>query len=227
MKSILMSMMLILMSTACCWAQATEAEMRAFPMPPQDRVISAWNQEPYYGYFLRPTASRRQVGDTSATDYSYVLYAGPGLRGTTAVFWGTWGTTPIPPPDPSGFDVCGHRHVSYGVWALVQVSIKNPFTGNRTYNEFKFVGGGGLTGARNATGRCVFRTDVLADVDPRYSWGQQAVVIDLRGPSYGVFRTETYLYFVVGVLNVSHALGTCGAFACIEPGFINGYAVRP
>jgi hypothetical protein len=45
------SVVLVLLSTASCWAQASEAEMRAFPMPPQNGYAarSSWNQQPYYG----------------------------------------------------------------------------------------------------------------------------------------------------------------------------------
>src|SRR5262245_6357656 len=87
-----------LFSADCC-AQTSEAEMRAFPMPPQPgwSAVSAWTQEPYYGYWIRPSVSR-PTGSIPANDFSYGLYAGPGLSGTTAVFWGAWGTTVIPPP---------------------------------------------------------------------------------------------------------------------------------
>ena len=124
MKSALMlSVALLLSSIASCWAQASEAEMRAFPMPPQNgfSATSTWNQQPYYGYFLKPYPSRQTPAAEKPTDYSYVAYWGQGTQGTTAVFWGAWGNTVIPPPEPppkSG-DNCYHAHVSYGVWALV------------------------------------------------------------------------------------------------------------
>src|SRR5207249_1897732 len=161
---------LLLLSTASCWAQASEAEMRAFPMPPQNGFagISSWNQPPYYGYFVQPTASRPTPAGGAATDYSYILYDGRGLFGTTAVFWGDWGTTYIPPPDPSGGDACFHAHVSYGVWALVQRRIHFfSLFSDRTFNEFRFMGGGGLSGERRANGQCIHKTNTsLAQIDP-------------------------------------------------------------
>jgi hypothetical protein len=219
--------LLFMLPTTTCWAQASEAEMRAFPMPPPGiAAVSTWATEPYYGYFTAPSTSLSTPGAGGAGDYSYVLYTGNGLHGTTGVFWGDWGTTPVPPPS-SGGDNCGHSHVSYGVWGYVQRQIDILWIHNVTY-EWTFLGGGGLSGTRDASGRCVHNTTVGAGWSPdgRFGWGQSAMAFDLHQPLHPVwYETDIYLHIVVGVLNATHGWGSCGAFACIEPGYILGYAV--
>jgi hypothetical protein len=240
MKSALtLSVAFLLSSIASCWAQASEAQMQAFPMPPQNgySATSTWNQQPYYGYFLKPYPSRQTPGAGAATDYSYVAYWGQGTQGTTAVFWGAWGNTVIPPPEPppkSG-DSCYHAHVSYGVWALVLRRLRFFFCNWGSYYTWTFVGGGGLSGERDparpgvpdAARQCRFKTNnVNSNSVPALGWGKEALVIDTRQPvRRSWYEEDTYIYFVVGVLNSTHGWGTCGTFACIEPGWILGYAV--
>ena len=169
----------------------------------------------------------RAPGAGAATDYSYALYVGQGLHGTTGVFWGDWGTTPIAPPASNGGDNCSHSHVSYGVWGYVQRQIDIFWIHNVSY-QWTFLGGGGLSGTRDGSGRCVHNTTVGAGWSPdgRFGWGQSAMVFDLDQPLHPVwYETDTYIYIAVGVLNATHGWGSCGTFACIEPGYILGYAV--
>ena len=130
-------------------------------------------------------------------------------------------------PASNGGDNCSHSHVSYGVWGYVQRQIDIFWIHNVSY-QWTFLGGGGLSGTRDGSGRCVHNTTVGAGWSPdgRFGWGQSAMVFDLDQPLHPVwYETDTYIYIAVGVLNATHGWGSCGTFACIEPGYILGYAV--
>jgi hypothetical protein len=217
---------LLLLCAPPCWAQASEAEMRAFPMPPIKGwdVVSPMNggTNQWYGYWMRPLTPRSTTGGGAADDYSYVIFWGQGIvNGRTGVFWDDWRPTYIPPPQGEA-DGCFHTHVSYGVWGYANVW--NPFGAN--YKQWKFLGGGGMSGMRDANGKCVHHADnPLKNTDPRFGWGDDVTTISLRPPCTFIFCTTYYDYIMLGVLNNTHGTGDCGAFACIEPGVIDGYAV--
>jgi hypothetical protein len=64
-------------------------------------------------------------------------------------------------------------------------------------------GSPGLIGQRDSANRCVFKVDNgLARVDPRFGWGQEYAILDLRGRS-------DVTDVVVGVLANTHGWGTC------------------
>ena len=213
--------LLALVGTA--WGQASEAEMRAFPMPPAQgyaaEKVFAYTGD--YGYYLFPSSSF-PGGGVSPSDYDYVRYTG--LSGKRVYVYGAWGNTPIPPPsrDTQGrlVDACGHAHSSYGVWGKYEFYI--PFVGRLT--GWAFLGGGGKSGKRNASGQCIVSTDNdLKSIDARYGWGQDVLSFDFTG---GTFFTE----LVVAAQSNTHGWGSCavasGTFkACREPSYIIGYTL--
>jgi hypothetical protein len=206
---------LILATPAIVKAQANEAEMKAFPMPPTKgyAVNKAFSYVGDYGYFLQPSSS---IAGSSAksTDYHYVRYTNVNKKNLWV--YGTWGTTPIPPATAQG-DACGHLHASYGVWAKIRYKAPLPVS---TY--WAFVGGGGMSGVRNGSGKCTPKVDnPLKPIDSRFGWGKEAINLNFKNlPSY-IEVDEV----VVGALANTHGWGSCGAFACFEPAWIIGYTL--
>ena len=197
------------------WSQASESEMRAFPMPPVEgvRAQKTFAFTGDYGYYTFPRQSESSTG-IGPEDYVYVRYTG--ISGKKVYLYGAWGTTPIPPPGRNSrgeiTDACGHAHNSYGVWAKYDLDF-----GFFHFKGWRFLGGGGRSGTRDASGRCVFSTNKpLKSIDARFGWGQEFLSFDFTG---GTIFTE----LVVGVLSNTHGWGSCGAFACQEPSYIIQY----
>ena len=188
--------------------QASESEMRAFPMPPAEGYAQTkhFTRTGDHGYFAVPSTSA-PGGGAEPGDYRYVRYTG--VAGRNVWLYGTWGTTPVPAP-VGGRDACAHAHASYGVWARERIWL---------WTRWRFLGGGGMSGVRDAAGRCTFRVDnPIRSIDARYGWGREALNVDLTGVT-----TTTEL--VLGVQSNTHGWGSCGAFACLEPSWAIGYVL--
>jgi hypothetical protein len=198
--------------------QASEAEMSAFPMPPPSgyHATKTFGYVGDYGYYTAPSA--RPGATANPADYTYVRYLG--VRGKKVYLYGAWGPSSIPPPTGGG-DACGHTHASYGVWARWSLGLPWLF---RTFEGWYLAGGGGMSGQRDASGKCVHRTDnPLGAFDPRFGWGDDFEVFDLRGFT---FVRE----LVLGALSNTHGWGTCtvppATFpACVEPSYLIGYTL--
>jgi hypothetical protein len=208
----------IVASAGAAFGQASEAEMRMFPMPPPqgyDQTKSfAYGGD--YGYYLVPSSSSFGTG-ANAGDYRYVSYSG--VAGKDVWIYGAWGTTPIPAPSGGG-DACDHAHASYGVWARYEHRFA--FV---TLRGWIFAGGGGMSGVRDGAGRCVLSvTNPLSMIDSRFGWGSQYLHFDLRSSD---FIKE----LVVGVLSDTHGWGSCTlplgqTFpACHEPSWAIAYTL--
>jgi hypothetical protein len=203
---------------------ASEAEMRTFPMPPPQGYAETktFGYAGDYGYYLVPSSSSYGQG-TGASDYYYVLY--DGVAGKDVWIYGAWGVTPIPAPS-GGRDACGHAHTSYGVWARDERRrwFGFPFL-FVNLEPWIFVGGGGMSGVRNAAGQCVLKTmNPLSALDPVFGWGNSALHLDLRGTPY-------ITQLVLGVLSNTHGWGSCTpppplTFpACHEPSWAIAYTL--
>jgi hypothetical protein len=151
---------------------------------------------------LNTSDANRPRARCGIPDYSYVIFWGQGIvNGRTSVFWGDWGPTYIPPPQGEA-DSCFHTHVSYGVWGYANVW--NLFGAN--YKQWQFLGGGGMSGMRDANGKCVHHADnPLKNTDARFGWGNDVTTINLRPPCVFIFCTLYYDYIVLGVLNNTSA----------------------
>ena len=192
--------------------------MRTFPMPPLRGYAETktFGYAGDYGYYLVPSSSSYGAGVT-ASDYYYVSY--DGVAGKDVWIYGAWGDTPIPAPS-GGADACGHAHASYGVWARYDIRFR--FV---TLRGWMFVGGGGMSGVRNAAGQCVLSTmNPLSSIDPRFGWGSGALHLDLRGRPY-------IKQLVLGVLSSTHGWGSCALppgqtfRACHEPSWAIAYTL--
>lgn len=210
---------LTLASPSLARAQASQTEMQAFPMPPPSGYAAqkTFGYVGDYGYYTAPTSSVYGQ-DSGPSDYRYVRYRG--VAGKRVFVYGAWGTTAIAPPSGSG-DNCGHAHASWGAWG--RYTFYYPLFGS--ISGWSMVGGGGMSGARNASGKCVFRTNnPLSSIDPRFGWGATFKELDWRGST---FWTE----LVVGALSNTHGWGTCTVPpteffpACHEPSYIIGYTL--
>jgi hypothetical protein len=112
----------LLGSASLSWSQATEEEVKAFPMAPAQgyaksttaqvggvRASSVW-------WTLPPVSSPNE--GSGPADFTYIRITG--LAGNKIEVSGTWGSTLIPPPSvgPDGRvrDSCYHAHSTYGVW---------------------------------------------------------------------------------------------------------------
>lgn len=199
-------------------AQASQAEMAAFPMPPPSGYFAqkSFAYAGDYGYYTAPPSAVYGM-NSNAGDYKYVRYTG--VSGKRVFVYGAWG--PSVPPDPPGeADACGHSHSSWGAWARWSLSIP----GYGTLGGWTMIGGGGMSGERNAQNKCVQKTDTdLASIDPRFGWGTTFKEFDLRNSTF-------YKEIVVGALSNTHGWGTCSvpanAFpACHEPSYIIGYTL--
>jgi hypothetical protein len=199
------------------FGQASESEMRTFPMPPVKAYVAEHNfDDANYAYRVYPPSANPGTG-SSAGDYDYFRYTG--LSGREVYLYGTWGYTPI--PDPQGqADACAHAHSSYGVWGRYEIQI---FRGYQI-SGWAFLGGGGKSGVRNAQGRCVFSVNnPLSSIDPRYGWGQDLLSFDFRG------SMSIYKELVLAVQSNTHGWGSCSVppqtfKACIEPSWAIAYA---
>jgi hypothetical protein len=203
---------------------ASEAEMRTFPMPPSQGYAETktFGYAGDYGYYLVPSSSSYGQG-ADASDYYYVSY--DGVAGKDVWIYGAWGVTPIPAAS-GGADACGHAHTSYGVWARYQYRrwFGFPFW-FVSLDRWIFLGGGGMSGVRNAAGQCVLKTmNPLSSFSPQFGWGSSALHLDLRGTPY-------ITQLVLGVLSYTHGWGSCtlppGEWfpACHEPSWAIAYTL--
>jgi len=223
---------LILLWPSSSFGQASESEMKSFPMPPPSGY-AAQKMFAYvgdYGYYTAPKSSL--PGTTAnASDYKYVRYSG--IAGKKVTVYGAWGSTPIPPPKGEA-DGCYHAHASYGVWGKYEKTLGGVFS---LGSGWSFLGGGGMSGQRNsANGQCVFSTDnTLSSTDPRFGWGQPTKSFDFPKPMmFGIWTSCVYCYtyteLVVGALSNTHGWGSCSVppntfKACFEPSYIIGYTL--
>lgn len=202
------------------YGQASEAEMKSFPMPPASGYAQSKNFSYVgdYGYYLLPSASSPGA-NTKATDYTYVRYTG--VSGKKVYLYGTWGNTPISDPvyvNGQLRDNCGHAHSSYGVWGKYEISIL--FS---RYSGWQFLGGGGMSGVRNSQGKCVMRVDnPLKSIDSRFAWGKDFLSFNFTG------NGAIYKEIVIGTLSNTHGWGSCsmpGFKACREPSWTIAYTL--
>jgi hypothetical protein len=211
---------LVLATQGSAQAQASETEMRSFPMPPPTgyAVTKNFASAIDYGYFLQPSTATYGMG-SEAKDYRYVRYTGATAKNLWV--YGAWGTTAIPNATPTS-DACGHAHASYGVW--VKYRYKYPLI---DYTFWSFAGGGGMSGVRNNLGKCVHKVDnPLKTIDSRFGWGQEAINLNFK--TYPSFIEVQEV--VVGTLANTHGWGSCpvpiGQFpACHEPAWTIAYTV--
>jgi hypothetical protein len=205
-----------LLPARSAWAQASQAEMENFPMPPLRgyHATKTFTRTGDSGYYTSPVFAC-VGGGALPSDYRYVRYRGVSNR--RVFLYGAWGTTSIPPASGGG-DACFHSHVSYGVWAHVELAI--PWFGEST--TWWLAGGGGMSGVRDSAGRCVMRTEnAHVAFDGRFGWGDEFEEFDLRPYS---FVKE----LVLGVQSNTHGWGTCDADgfpACREPSYLIGYTL--
>jgi hypothetical protein len=215
-----LSIVAMLLLTKLCFAQASEAEMANFPMPPPSGYVAekTFAFVGDYGYYTAPMTSVHGLTHNSS-DYKYARYSG--VDGKNVYVYGAWGTTEIKAPQNAG-DPCFYAHTSYGVWGKYEASL-GPIIIGRGWN---FLGGGGMSGSRDADGRCVFNPN-----DPRFGWGDTYKSFDLRPPTRcGGFICWKYTEIVVGALSSMDALGSCTVprfqvAACFEPSYIIGYTL--
>ena len=237
MRSFVAMVTALLLITDAAQAQPTEAELRAFPVPPAKGwdAVSVMNGQTtqWYGYLVRPTKSHPTGDSTQPQEFSWVLYAGDGIRnGKTGVFWGDWGTYAVPPPGPPDPmtgeipDGCFHTHVTYGVWGRQRTTQAQILPWGTTVSvRWVYLGGGGKSGVRTADGQCAHSVDnSLKQFGAEFGWGVDMLTVDLK-PFCTWFRCVTYDFIALAVLNASHGVGDCGAFACTEPGWELGYTV--
>jgi hypothetical protein len=148
-----------------------------------------------------------------------------GLGGKRVWVYGAWGPTSIPPPSPGG-DACYHAHTSYGVWGWSEITFA--FLPNTVlWTGWSFLGGGGMSGNRNANNQCVLVTNSpTASLDLRFGWGQMFLTFDFREPqNLGWLFIRRYTNLVVGALSNTHGWGSCKVSpntfqACFEPSYI-------
>ena len=198
--------------------------MRTFPMPPPQGYAETktFGYAGDYGYYLVPSSSSYGKG-LDASDYYYVSY--DGVAGKDVWIYGAWGVTPIPAAS-GGHDACAHAHTSYGVWARQEY--KRWFTFPFWFvslDRWIFLGGGGMSGVRNAAGQCVQKTmNSNSSFDPQLGWGNSALHLDLRG-------TPDIKQLVIGVLSQTHGWGSCtlppgeSFLACHEPSWAIAYTL--
>lgn len=198
------------------YGQASEAEMKSFPIPPASGYAQVKNFDYVgdYGYYLLPSSSSPGT-EAKAKDYKYVRYTG--VSGKKVYLYGTWGNTSIPAPS-GGADACGHAHSSYGVWGKYDFSV-----GFVHLKGWQFLGGGGMSGVRNPQGNCVMRVDnPLKSIDSRFGWGKDFLNFDFTG------NKSIYKEIVIGTLSNTHGWGSCnmaGFKACHEPSWTIGYTL--
>jgi hypothetical protein len=214
----------VLASTSASWSQPTEADMKAFPMPPaQGYAISGTAQiggaQASSVWFTLPPVSSPNEG-SGPSDFTYVRITG--LAGNTVQVSGKWGSTPIPPPStgPDGRvrDSCYHSHSTFGVWGKITYPGVNRV-------KWVFVGGGGKVGQRTESGECVVSTTNDPDFAVQFGWGTESIVLDFSNPTLFTF-TE----LVVGVLSNTHGWGSCqdpdGFVACTEPSWVGWFSQK-
>ena len=200
-------------------AQATEGEMRLFPMPPTQGFVKTKSFQ-FVGDYSYDLGANYATFPTSAGPAEYTYYRYTNVVGKNINIWPRV-QTPIPPPvvlpDGRTGDACFHTHLSYGVWAKFDVIV----AGVRITGE-PLVGGGGMSGVRNAQGVCELRTNNnLVPLSPGYGWGTDFTSLNVMPGQ--TFVTE----LVVGVSAPTHGWGTCapqpgfGFRACFEPVWVN------
>jgi len=214
-------LVLVALTSGRLHAQASEAEMRGFEFPP----TKGFAGEKHFGYagdyyypYVGDYAEFRV--DTDADTYAFFRFTG--IENKKVQIWPHVATISSVPPPSDRSDACAHVHLSYGVWAK--------YTANLHFfrvQRYRFVGGGGMSGVRNARGNCVLRVDnPVGRIDARYGWGDEftpdvpeRAVIRLNR---GVTVTGVASDVIVGVSAPTHGWGTCsvpdGTFrACFEP----------
>jgi hypothetical protein len=221
------------------WAQASETEMRSFPMPPVQgyKVEKTFMHPGDYGYYLSDYQAAPSQNSTPNLDYDFFRYAG--VRGKNVYIYGAWGTIPIPPPtvDAAGritADACAHSHLSYGVWARYMLELNVGFVRIPIGPLWFFLGGGGMSGVRaTPSSPCVLAVNnSLAPLDSRFGWGASLLNWDSRGhiplpPGFGppYWRAVDILELVLGVQANTHGWGSCGTFACHMPAYSIAYTL--
>jgi hypothetical protein len=208
------------LSSTAAHAQASKAEMQAFPMPPASLVTTkTFAYDGDYGYYTSPASAVFNMSSSKAADYRYVRYKG--VSGKDVWVYGAWGTTAIGQPSNGG-DNCGHAHASYGVWSKYAIYVP----GYGTLTGWVLSGGGGMSGTRaTPSASCVLKVDNdLVSIDSRFGWGHSAEHLDYR-------NTTIYTDVVVGAEANTHGWGTCTPpagqtfKACHEPAYIIGYTL--
>jgi hypothetical protein len=209
------------------WGQASESEMKAFPMPPNQgyTLEKAFNFPGDYEYDLSPS-SAFPGGGSRPEDYDYIRYTG--LSGKRVFVYGAWGTTPVAPPSRNArgevVDACEHAHASYGVWGKSSIPLPIIKFPRIEFSSWVFLGGGGMSGKRNEAGQCIVSTNNrLKAIDARYSWGQDSLSFDFTN---GTLFTE----LVMAVQANTHGWGSCtvgtGEFkACREPAYFIAFTL--
>jgi hypothetical protein len=219
----------VILSTTLSFGQASQSEMQGFPIPPPSGFVATktFAYVGDYGYYTAPTSSMPGQS-ANASDYKYVHYSG--VDGKRVWVYGAWGSTMIPAPAAGG-DACFHAHASYGVWGKSEISLVF-FADFVLWSGWGFLGGGGMSGKRNASDKCVFDTNnPTASLDPRFGWGQMFQAFDFRQPQNFLFLfRRRYKELVVGALSNTHGWGSCNVpsntfQACFEPSYIIGYTL--
>jgi hypothetical protein len=226
---LIIAMFAVALGTTLSFGQASQSEMEAFSIPPGSGFVGekAFAYVGDYGYYTAPKSS--VPGQTSnASDYKYVRYSN--VDGKRVWVYGAWGSTVIPAAS-AGADACFHAHASYGVWGKSDISFVwwPDFV---VWSGWNFLGGGGMSGKRNASDKCVFDTNnQMASIDSRFGWGQMFQALDFRQPQDFLFLfRRRYRELIVGALSNTHGWGSCKVpvnsfLACFEPSYIIGYTL--
>ncbi len=173
--------------------QMTQAEIQSFTMPPA--VIQTTKALSYvgdYGYYTYPaTATYAGTGATTQSNYKFVRYTG--VAGKKVYIYASFATAV--PAAANGADACGHAHTSWGVWGKMALNL--PFV-----KKWYFLGGAGMSGVR-VNGQCKVQVNnPLKQIDARFGWGQDQVVLDFRNSAF-------YSEIIVGALSNTHGWGSC------------------
>ena len=94
-----------------------------------------------------------------------------------------------------------------------------------------FVGGGGMSGNRNANGQCVLDTNnQLRSIDSRFGWGETFQSFNFQNLLCILGTCWRYTELVVGALSDTHSWGSCNVppntfKACFEPSYIIGFTL--
>ena len=221
-RSLLAGTALALLGAATAGAQATQAEMTAFPMPPA-KGFALEKAFGYVGDYSYPLASNYATFPQDQGANEFVFHRYRGVKGMSINVWPRL-ATPVPAPVGNG-DNCFHTHVSYGVWTMQKQWM--PIFGGRWWpwgfawkavDTYQFAGGGSMSGVRAANGSCELRTvNSLTSIDSRFGWGSDFTSINIPANS----NIEAV---VVGATAPTHGWGTCvttGFKACFEPLWAN------
>jgi hypothetical protein len=206
------------------FAQATEAEMRAFSIP---RLFydaeKQFNFIGDYAYLHLPLGSSPSKS-SGPDDYQYVRYTG--VAGKRVILYAAWDGPEVPPPhfhNGEVHDSCEHAHTSYGVWAKHRIR-RLP---SGSFIFWEFLGGGGKSGVRLADGSCSVQVDNRYKRDfpnlPAFSWGRDYLDVDLR-------QNTTVVELILATLSNTHGWGNCppdenGFTACHEQSWAIAYTL--